>query len=99
MDFENRSHHRNVKYTKDAQRDLDILDTQYPRFKKDALYITYEFLKEYAHEGKLVRDPLYVYITLRRGDTPAFEFYYTFDALEVRVHNVIPAPIEDDPPQ
>lgn len=87
MHFEHDYRHRFVKFTEPAREDVKKLDKQFERFKEILVSIQI-FLGGYAHCGKLVHSPIYLYQTQKQYNAPSFDWYYPFDEQEVRIHKI-----------
>lgn len=90
MNFQNDSHHRFVKYTRDARGDIKLLSNSHKGFR-EVLQAVHWHLGNYAHQGKQIKEsqPLYLYQSKKRTYAPSFDFFYCYDEREVRVHNIL----------
>jgi hypothetical protein len=95
MDFENDSRERFIYYTEDAKNDIKSLEGEFERFGQVRSAIHF-FLKRWAHRGKLIKEPLYLYQTQKQSNVPSFEVLYTYDERDVRIYHISVAPKEDN---
>lgn len=96
MDLVGKEQPRYIDFSDEAKKDIETLSDQVPRFKT-VFKAAYTFLKDYAHLCKCVSPPnFYLYKTGATYKIPAFEFLFSMDDKNIRIHNIWQATLEED---